>query len=97
MPKDLTLRTALYRWFREHPASVGETYLEHAAHAASFGVAMLVGAVASFLHALIPGLCTTTASRLVARLHDRMILNRSRVRPTPRHEEGQNNSFAEHI
>jgi hypothetical protein len=59
------MRAALRRWFAEHPASVGETYLEHAAHAAAFGADMLGGALASFLHALVPALCTTTGSRIV--------------------------------
>ncbi len=68
----------LLRHFRDHPVSVGETYLEHAQSAASFGVSMLRGALACFLHALVPALCVTVGSRIVARLHDRMIVNRAR-------------------
>jgi hypothetical protein len=82
--EDLVMRAALNRLFNEHPASVGETYLEHALHAVRFGAAMLRGALACFLHAVVPALCTTTGSRIIDRLHDRMILNRARLRPTAR-------------
>lgn len=77
-----------HRLFREHPASVGETYLEHAAHAASFGAAMLRGALACLLHALIPALCTTTGSQIIAHPHDRMILNRARLHARRRSPPG---------
>ncbi|MGA2022032.1 MAG: DUF6356 family protein [Candidatus Sulfotelmatobacter sp.] len=83
--------------FTDHPASVGETYLEHARHAAAFGAAMLVGSFACFLHALIPALCTTTASRLVARLHWSMIVNRSRLRSPARNAQTHPDFIAEHI
>jgi len=33
----------LKQLFIDHPASVGETYVEHAFHAAKFGAAMLLG------------------------------------------------------
>ena len=52
----------LLRHFRDHPASVGETYLEHAYSAASFGVSMLRGALACFVHALVPALCVTVGA-----------------------------------
>jgi len=71
------MRATLHRLLVDHPASVGETYLEHARHAAGFGAAMSRAALASFLHALVPALCTTTASRTIARLHDHMIVNRA--------------------
>jgi hypothetical protein len=74
------MRAILRRLFLEHPASVGEGYIEHGAHAAGFGAALLRAAIASFLHAAIPGLCMSTGSRIVSRLHDRMILNRRKVR-----------------
>jgi hypothetical protein len=76
------VRATFRRVFTEHPSSVGETYLRHAYHSAQFGVAMLRGAVAAFVHAVVPALCTTTGSRIIGRLHHRMILNRTRLRPT---------------
>jgi hypothetical protein len=64
--------------FTEHPASVGETYGEHFRTATSFSAAMVVGGVACLLHALLPFLCVTTASRTIARLHERMVVDRKR-------------------
>ena len=67
------------RLFLSHPASVGESYGEHFMHSLSFSAAMLAGAVACLLHALVPSLCTRTGSAIVTRLHDRMVINRSRL------------------
>ncbi len=64
------------RLFRNHPASVNETYLEHMAVAGSFGWALLQASCACFLHALVPGLCERTGSRIITRLHMRMVTNR---------------------
>ncbi len=87
----------LKQLFTDHPASVGETYLEHAIHAVGFGAALLFGALGCFLHALVPAFCTATGSRIVARLYDRMILNRSRLRLTARHAQIHDHFLAEHI
>jgi hypothetical protein len=83
--------------FADHPASVGETHLEHARHSAQFGVAMLLGAGDAFSHALLPALCTTTGSRIIARLHDRMILNRTRLKALARDNHTSDQFLAEHI
>ncbi|MFZ5704828.1 MAG: DUF6356 family protein [Pseudomonadota bacterium] len=64
--------------FLDHPASVGENYAEHFAHAASFAGLLGLAAVACLLHALVPCMCESTASGLVTRLHDRMVTNRRR-------------------
>ena len=64
--------------FTEHPASVGETYGEHFRTATSFSAAMIVGGFACLLHAVFPFLCVTTASRTIARLYERMVVNRKR-------------------
>jgi hypothetical protein len=64
------------RLFRDHPASVNETYLEHMAVAGSFGWAMLKASCACFVHALVPGLCERTGSRIITQLHGRMVTNR---------------------
>jgi hypothetical protein len=65
--------------FQEHPASVGETYFEHAAHAISFGWSMLKGSAACYIHAAFPWLHLKTGSQTVIRLHSRMVINRSRA------------------
>ena len=62
--------------FTEHPHAVGETYAEHFGVASGFGGAMLVGGLACMVHAVLPFLCTTTGSRTIRRLHDRMVVNR---------------------
>ncbi len=67
--------------FTEHPASVEETYTEHMAAAASFGVRMLLGSLACFVHALLPFLFVKTGSAIIADLHDCMVANRRRHAP----------------
>lgn len=60
------------RLFLDHPASVGEGYLEHMRVALSYGGAMLAGAGACFAHALVPALFKRTGSGTVNRLHARL-------------------------
>jgi hypothetical protein len=67
------------RKFVDHPASVGETYLEHMGVASSFGGRMVLGGLACLVHALLPFACERTASRQIALLHERMVVNRVRV------------------
>ena len=55
--------------FRDHPASVGETYPEHMAFAMRFGARLFCAAAAAFVHALIPALFETTASDTVKAMH----------------------------
>jgi len=69
--------------FTEHPATVGETYGQHLVSAAGFSMRMLAAGVACLIHALLPFLFVRTGSNTVAKLHDRMILNRSRLVATP--------------
>ncbi len=68
----------LRRLFTEHPASVGETYLEHLCVATGFSVRMILGGVACFFHALLPFLFRRTGSECIEQLHDRMVVNRNR-------------------
>ena len=55
--------------FLTHPASVEETYLEHAAFAGRFSFRLFAAAGAAMVHALIPCLFEKTASRIVADLY----------------------------
>jgi hypothetical protein len=66
----------LRRLFTEHPASVGETYLEHLCVAIGFAARMILGGVACFVHALFPFLFQHTGSECIEQLHDRMVVNR---------------------
>jgi hypothetical protein len=60
------------RFFLTHPRSVGESYGEHAATAARFGFAMIVGGAACVVHAVLPFLFVKTASDTVKRLYGQM-------------------------
>lgn len=72
-----------HRIFTSHPATVGESYGVHFVHALSFSTAMLAGAAACFVHALVPSLFERTGSRIITRLHDRMVVNRTRAGSVP--------------
>ena len=69
------------RLLTDHPASVGETYLQHLGFASRFGLTMIAGGIACVLHGLLPFLCTTSGSRRVRRLYD--ILQRHPRRAMP--------------
>jgi Family of unknown function (DUF6356) len=68
----------LIEYFREHPASVGETYFEHMGVALSFGAALLAAGLACLVHAIFPFLFTTTARVAIQRLHRRVVTHRDR-------------------
>lgn len=65
--------------FTDHPASVNETYTEHAGFAFGFGVRMILGGLACCLHGIFPFLFERTGSRIIISLHQRLAANR---RPT---------------
>jgi len=67
----------LKRLFSDHPADVGEGYFQHLGHALAFSGAMLVGAIACFIHALVPALCVRTGSNIILKLHGRMVVHRT--------------------
>ena len=81
--------------FTVHPASVGESYGQHSRHSAQFGIAALHGA--AFIRAVFPSLCTTTGRRIIARLHEHMVLNRMRLRATAQGNSAGESYLAEHI
>lgn len=58
--------------FTQHPAKVDETYFEHMRFAASFAFWLGLAALAALVHAIVPALCESTASRIITRLHNRM-------------------------
>lgn len=64
--------------FTDHPASVGETYVEHCGVALSFSTGLLRASLACAVHAFLPFLFRRTASAAVADLHHRMVVARSR-------------------
>ncbi|HEX4569282.1 MAG TPA: DUF6356 family protein [Dongiaceae bacterium] len=69
--------------FIDHPASVGETYGEHLVAASGFGLSMILGGLACLVHGLLPFLFLRTGSSTIARLHERMVVNRRRAPVSP--------------
>ncbi len=67
------------RAFTTHPASVGETYLQHMGVAFRFAAIMLSLALASCVHAVFPFLFTRTGSRTITQLYEKMTVGRSRA------------------
>ncbi|MBZ9708835.1 DUF6356 family protein [Mesorhizobium sp. ESP7-2] len=59
------------RIFTSHTAKVGETYFGHMAFAAWFSSRLLMAAGAAFVHAFLPFLFETTASRIIRELYER--------------------------
>lgn len=62
-------RSLVATLFTDHPATVNETYLGHMKFALGFAFWLGVAAFAALLHAVIPAICETTASRILKRLH----------------------------
>ncbi len=73
----------LWRLFKNHPESVGETYLIHMRAALTFSFVMVRAAAACFVHAFLPFLFVRTGSSTVDRLSRKMIRRR---RPRPLHK-----------
>lgn len=59
--------------FTDHPATVNETFFQHMHFALSFSFWLGVASLAALVHAFIPALCETTASRILKRLHARIM------------------------
>jgi hypothetical protein len=64
----MDMRTA----FTEHPASVGESYGEHMRVSLGFAGTLAVAAGAALIHAVVPALCTKSASTRVRTMYDRI-------------------------
>jgi hypothetical protein len=72
-------RASMTTLFTQHPSDVGETYSEHLVHASGFGFRMILGGLACVLHGIFPFLFVKTGSRQISSLHDRMVLNRTKL------------------
>lgn len=70
------------RYFREHPRSVGETYLQHLHTASWFAATMMLAGLACLIHAFFPHLFQKTGSKAIELLYDRMVINRRRAPPS---------------
>ena len=60
------------RLFRDHPRSLGMSWVSHGVGAVAIGAKMIVAGAACIVHAIIPGLFTETAGRTVVGLHEQM-------------------------
>lgn len=58
----------MIRQTREHLRQAGETYWQHFRFATTFGLLAMAAGIAAILHAFIPALCTSTASRIIRHL-----------------------------
>lgn len=77
------MRPSLDRLFLAHPRSVDESYFEHMRFALSFSVRLLGAGLAALVHAFVPCLFETTASRMIKSMHAR-IVNRGAAAPVVR-------------
>ena len=71
----------LSRLFTAHPASVGESYVEHMGMAFGFSLRLALAALACLVHALLPFLFVRTGSDCIHRLNQEMVENRKRPSP----------------
>ncbi|MBL8628884.1 MAG: hypothetical protein JNM81_04605 [Rhodospirillaceae bacterium] len=62
----------LRRLFQDHPASVGESYGQHAGFAFGVGVRMVGAGLACMLHGLLPFLFVNTGSQCIRQLNDNL-------------------------
>jgi hypothetical protein len=60
------------RLFLSHPQAAGESYFQHQRTALSFAFPLLGAGVIAMVHAVVPGLCQTTAGDMIRRLHARL-------------------------
>ena len=65
------MQSRIAKLFTDHPASVDETYFGHMAFAAWFCSRLSLAACAALVHAFLPFLFETTASRIVRELYER--------------------------
>lgn len=62
--------------FLAHPRAVGESYAEHGFFALRIAARMALAAGAALVHAMIPGLCKTTASDIIVDMHAGIVARR---------------------
>ena len=68
----------MIRRSKQHLNEAGEGYFEHLAFAATIGLMAVAAGLACLIHALVPGLCTRTASRTIGLLNE-LLADRRRV------------------
>jgi hypothetical protein len=71
-PPEVPMQAALYRLFLSHPQTVDESYGEHFRFALGFAARLFGAGCAALIHAIIPCLFETTASRVIREMHERI-------------------------
>ena len=74
--------------FMAHPRAVGESYGEHFGVALSYSVRLFGAACAAFVHAFLPFLFVTTASRAIKSMYANMT-QRGATAPIASPSQGQ--------
>lgn len=59
--------------FTAHPASIGETYLDHFKAACPCGIKLFFAGLACLIHSIFPFLFIHTASKTVEKIHEKML------------------------
>ncbi len=62
--------------FTSHPATVDETYLEHARFALRFSAMLLAAAFAALVHAVLPFCFKKTAGNIIGKLYGEIAARR---------------------
>ena len=75
------MHATLHRLFLSHPQTVDESYGEHFLFALGFAMRLLGAGLAALVHALIPCLFETTASRMICEMHDRIARRTHALQP----------------
>ncbi|MBH5398098.1 hypothetical protein HZZ13_09880 [Bradyrhizobium sp. CNPSo 4010] len=75
------MQTTLHRLFLSHPHSVDESYGEHFLFALGFAARLFGAALAALVHAVIPCLFETTASRMIRQMHERITRRGQALQP----------------
>jgi hypothetical protein len=66
------MQATLHRLFLSHPRTVDESYGQHFAFALGFAARLFGAGCAALVHAIIPCLFESTASRMIREMHDRI-------------------------
>jgi len=69
----------LDRVFLAHPRTVDESYLQHSAFALRIASRLLLAGTAALVHAIVPCLCQTTASRIVLAMNADIVARRAKA------------------
>jgi hypothetical protein len=75
------MQTIVQRLFLSHPQAVDESYGEHFLFALGFAARLLGAGLAALVHAVIPCLFETTASRMIREMHERIASRAHAVQP----------------